>query len=140
MVCFEISNSQSNKRPCFFYVVIRLAGLIKSVYWKNGQMITLTNGDFPARAYSIAIQGNDVYVYGTQGNSQLNQSAKYWKNGFAIELTDGTKESVALDIAVNKGDVYVCGMESSSAYPGPVQTIRQKSGKTNNLQSYEIRQ
>jgi hypothetical protein len=101
----------------------------KAVYWKNGQMVTLTNGDFPARAYSIAVQGSDIYVCGIEGNSQLNRSAKYWKNGTAIALTDGTKESEALDIAVNNGDVYVCGMESSSTNPGPGSNYQAKLWK-----------
>jgi hypothetical protein len=107
--------------------------LNKAVYWKNGQMVSLTNGDFPARAYSIAVQGSDVYVCGTKGNNQLTKSAMYWKNGTEIKLTDGTKESEANDIAIKNGDVYVCGMESNSVIQGTGSTYQAKLWKNGQM-------
>lgn len=49
-------------------------------YWKNGQATALTNGQQSARANSIAVSGNDVYVSGFAGNPC------YWKNGQVISL------------------------------------------------------
>jgi hypothetical protein len=43
-----------------------------------------------ATAYSIAINGNDVYVAGNTVAANGNTVAAYWKNGVAVNLTDGS--------------------------------------------------
>jgi hypothetical protein len=85
-----------------------------AVYWKNGVMVKLTDGKESSRAYSIAINGNDIYVSGYE-NVRVNGSAirvaKYWKNGVDVTLKEG---SVAYSITILNNDVYVVGEDGRS--------------------------
>jgi hypothetical protein len=90
----------------------------RAAYWKNGQLILLTDGTSDCMAESIFVSGDDVYVAGTV-NSQVSHIlpteifstgqkgvATYWKNGENITLsTNGRAQS----IFVNGTDVYVSG-------------------------------
>jgi hypothetical protein len=72
-------------------------------YWKNGVETKLTNGINHAKAYAIAVSGNDVYVVGSDGVS----GATLWKNGTAINLTGLLV--YPLSIAVVGNEIYVGG-------------------------------
>src|SRR5688572_20246373 len=58
-------------------------------YWKDGEIIQLTDGQTNAGASAIAMSGNDVYIAGYQNNAAGEPVATYWKNKEAIALTDG---------------------------------------------------
>ena len=91
---------------------IHAQGVTTAVYWKNGEMVTLSDGTTGNYASSIAISGSDVYVAGgelDQGNYPRN--AKYWKNGEEVLLTNGLNWATASSITLSGDDVYVAGSE-----------------------------
>lgn len=98
------------------------SGTGKAVYWKNGNIVRLTdgaNGTKYARAQSIQVSGNNIYVAGYE---QLNSGfpypvAKYWKNGSEVNLTAGTSNNYGLanSIYVAGSDVYVAGYTANQS-------------------------
>jgi len=90
----------------------------RAVYWKNGTQIEITDGSTNAEAVAIALNGNDVYVAGSEYNTTtLRFNARLWKNGAEITLNDGSNWSYANDVALNGNDVYVAGNEIISGTP-----------------------
>lgn len=78
--------------------------------WHNGVETNLTDGGTGAQAYAIDIDGEDIYVAGTEFKSGA-LVAKVWKNGLATDLTNGSYTAYATDIDVSEGNVYVSGYE-----------------------------
>lgn len=87
----------------------------KAVYWKNGQMTELTNGDFYASASAIVVKDNIVYVAGYERNSNGFYVAKYWKNGTEVILSDGSTHARVEDLAVVGNDIYIVGSDAAGA-------------------------
>lgn len=78
-------------------------------YWKNGTLVSLTNGETDSYAYDIFVNGQDVYVAGYE-RIPGGESARYWKNGVAVVLDNlNSKNSVANGIFVSGSDIYVAG-------------------------------
>src|SRR6185312_17142028 len=58
------------------------SGVYVGKYWKNGRAVTLTDGTMNAWVPAISVVGSDVYLAGSERNSNGSVSvAKYWKNG-----------------------------------------------------------
>lgn len=95
-------------------------GVIK--YWKNGKYGSITDGTQNAKANSIAVYGNDVYIAGTESNGSYT-FATYWKNGSSIPLTIGKTNGEANSVYVYNNDVYVAGTESTSSDPNLNKTV-----------------
>ena len=54
-------------------------------YWKNGQLVELEDN---AVAFSIFVDGSDIYVAGAVGRFDTEYKACYWKNGKRILLPE----------------------------------------------------
>ncbi|MDR1877155.1 MAG: Ig-like domain-containing protein [Flavobacteriaceae bacterium] len=70
--------------------------------WKNGVPQDLTDGKGHARAESVFVYGNDVYVAGNAGGAVL------WKNGVKQTLSGSSASFVFVS---DGGDVYVAGQD-----------------------------
>lgn len=79
-----------------------------AVYWKNGTITELTNGQTHAKANAIFISGSDVFVAGSENNF-----AMIWKNGTPINLTDGSIQAEVKSIAVKGDDLFAAGYEGA---------------------------
>ncbi len=69
-----------------------------------------------ARATSVYVSNNNVYIVGYQHSEDKKTVAKLWKNGTEYDLTDGTNDAFALSVFVSGNDVYVVGYENSDSH------------------------
>jgi len=83
----------------------------RATLWKNGIAQSLTDEKKDAKAFSVFVSGEDVYVAGYKRNTQEKRVATLWKNGIAQSLTDGKRDTEALCVFVLGEDVYVAGYE-----------------------------
>jgi uncharacterized repeat protein (TIGR02543 family) len=78
-----------------------------AVVWKNGKMQKLTDNERgQPDAYSVFVQGNDVYAAGRIHNVSL-WSPAIWKNGQLQRLSD--EQGEVSSIFVSGNDVYAAG-------------------------------
>jgi hypothetical protein len=78
-------------------------------YWINGQEVILSDGTHNAKANSIFVRGNSIYIAGEDGG------AVYWKNNTEIALPSIAPyisgHSSASSIYISGNDVYVAGTQ-----------------------------
>lgn len=66
-------------------------------YWKNEQHIELTDGKKQATAPALFVDGDDVYIAGSE-----DYVARYWKNGEGVMVGEGTMYSYSSAIFVTR--------------------------------------
>lgn len=93
-------------------VDIYVAGQLNSlpVYWKNGQVIYLSNGSPNESSSAMTLDGSDLYVTGLEWWDG-NVLPRYWKNNNQVLLSNTPGLIGLTSIAVSGGDVYVAGWE-----------------------------
>lgn len=76
------------------------------VIWKNNIKTTINN----ASSNDFSVDNGNVYVFGSQRDSNGTFIRKYWKNGIETILTTSGGARLKKMIVVNS-DVYICGSE-----------------------------
>jgi len=90
--------------------------------WTNGVEEQLSEGE--SNAFSVFVDGDDVYASGYVQKNNMEGIATIWKNGEVyMELTDGGLEAVALSVQVVNGNVYAAGGEFNNDFNGYVPKI-----------------
>jgi len=83
-----------------------------AIYWKNNEVIQLTDGTQDAEAVHVAISGKDVHVYGYEeislGHDYSTTIFRHWKNGKVVSDKDFEMANIE-DIVISDGDVYIIG-------------------------------
>ncbi len=117
-----ISGSNFSSNPA--ENIVTIGGVNAEV--KNAISTTLTvivpaldEGDLPVRISTEAGSADagtfkyiyDVFVAGTEMNSESFQVAKYWKNGTSVELSDGKATTSVGSITASGNTIYVVGTE-----------------------------
>jgi hypothetical protein len=93
------------------------------MYWKNGKAVRLDfdYGLQAARANSIALSGDDVYIAGYRVAFSFYRSASsvglYWKNDVPTELITGSYNQLG-SVVISNNDVYTAVLQN--LWPGTV--------------------
>lgn len=97
------------------YVAVQLQGNPnKAMFWKNTNIVNLSDGARHAFAKSVFVNETGVYIAGEEHNATGVYVAKYWKGGQAINLSNGTKHAFASGIKVSGNNVYVSGSQETA--------------------------
>jgi len=115
LLTFSFSCSKEETQPEIPKITtVYVAGVHngKAVVWKDARMTLLPSSNDYARANSVYVVNDDMYVAGTDGGYK-NENAVFWKNG--VKTTLGTKRSFANAIAVVHNTIYVVGQENYKA-------------------------
>ncbi len=97
------------------YVAVQLQNAInKALYWKDTDIVALSDGARHAFAKRIVVNETGVYIAGNEHNVSGKYVAKYWKDGVAVNLSDGSQHAFADGLFVSGANVYVAGSEETA--------------------------
>ncbi|MCE7862726.1 MAG: hypothetical protein DYG99_04200 [Bacteroidetes bacterium CHB5] len=97
------------------YVAVQLQNAInKALYWRDTDIVPLSDGSKHAFAKRITVNETGVYIAGDEHNTLGKYVAKYWKDGTAVELSDGSRHAFADGLFVAGANVYVAGSEETA--------------------------
>lgn len=101
--------------PPKVYVAVQLQSAInKALYWRDTDIVPLSDGSKHAFAKCIAVNETGVYIAGNEHNTLGKYVAKYWKDGTTVELSDGSRHAFADGLFVIGANVYVAGSEETA--------------------------
>lgn len=86
-----------------------------AVYWKNGKMFRLSEGNPSLYPTAIAVVGSDIYIAGFE-DFGLESVALYWKNGEVHVLSEKDGFARPTAIAISGSDVHIVGWGVDKIY------------------------
>jgi hypothetical protein len=118
-VCVAFSCNKSNDPTPSENSDVYVAGygfnanrILVAKYWKNGEVIDLTDGSANAASAGITVGANNVYVCGwDSGSPSVLNDGKYWMNGKELEIGNGCIGTVS--VTTNGSDFYLLGIDAT---------------------------
>ena len=85
-------------------------GYRNAVYWKNGEIVVLSDGTRNASINSIIVLGNEIHAAGWGGG------AKYWKasGGKKVQEINLGRNSMGWSMFISGNDIYILGDDKNS--------------------------
>lgn len=107
---------EKKKEPDIYISYIERTGLHSTIakYAKNKTTFSLSDGNYEAITSGIIVNGDDVYVSGTDYDG-TTKNALYWKNGFPNFVSSSPYESAANAIDIDNNTVYTAGYDENNA-------------------------
>lgn len=102
--------------------------LKRAVWWKNGELKSLTAGTNPSEAKGLLVDSLNVYVAGSEVVSEVRR-ARLWKNGTLVALDDANGMSQAVGVVRQGDDVLVFGSYAPFVYPFTSKAVYWRNGK-----------
>lgn len=97
------------------YVAVQLQNAVnKALYWRDTDIVPLSDGSRHAFAKRVAVNETGVYIVGNEHNVTGKYVAKYWKDGTSVNLSDGSQHASADGLFVSGTNVYVAGSEETA--------------------------
>jgi len=123
----ELFNIPTNQVPgkttgiTTFVTSIYVSGVIKNqngvdvaVYWKDGTLVTLSDGTKNAYTSGILLYNGNVYISGGEtDSSNQHYIAKYWVNDAPVTLPDSNNVEITTGITVDGSNIYLSGYEQT---------------------------
>ena len=106
------------------------SNILVPAYWKNNVEQILPTVGGRGTASGIALDGNDVYVSGSDSEEfGANQMAKFWKNNEPTGIVKSDYYTSSSSLMVIDGDIYIGGAITSTVSPNSIPTYWKNGGE-----------